>query len=974
MNNKKILVTILLFFRLVWPSDNATLAGNSQSDLNPETRISRSCDELATDWEDLTLSTTYVVGDVFATYGTTVTAHPFEWTSGTLTYAGYTAVQNGGLANGSGLEMMVNNINLQIDPGVPATYMEILFGEYGGNLNFEINGDFHNFQNFQNIDGLTIGGVDVVVTGGFGNDAGILYLTANMQDVHHLMIGGQELWIDDICYDGEDDPPPPPPGDCEELATDWEDLSLSAMYNVGDVFTTYSTTVTAQPFVWSSGTPTSAGYTQVQNGGLANGSGQEMMVNNINLEINIGVAASYMEVLFGEYGGNLNLEINGSFQNFENFQDVHGMTIGGVDVTVMGGLGNDAGTLYLTANTQDITHFVIGGQELWIDDICYDESGELPPPPPAGCEELATDWEDQTLGATYYVGDHLTTYDVEVDVLSFELSDGTIYTAGNTMVADDGSSNGTGLRMIVNNVNLDFDFGSPTTYIEILFGEHGGNKNIKINNDFRNFEDFSEIDGQIIGGVEVTVIGGYGWNAGTLILHAHGSLIHHLFLGGQQFSIDDICITRPDDPPPPPPGDCEELATDWEDLSLSAMYNVGDVFTTYSTTVTAQPFVWSSGTPTSAGYTQVQNGGLANGSGQEMMVNNINLEIDPGYVATHMEVLFGEYGGNLNLEINGDFRNFENFQDINGLVVGGVDVSVTGGYGNDYGVLTLSSNVNDVMHFVIGGQELWIDDICFDGYAIEPEVEPGDVDGSGTIDVIDVVTTISFILGSLVPSDAQQAAADLNGDGSLDVIDVVMLVALILGDGGMNRAESLQGVNIRVNDSSLELLIDGCAAGIQIETDGDYSVSATHLENGCQIHQGNNSVLIICVDGQEIPSGTLIDYEGSLEVLNGIAANLAGDSVNITVDNMPGQFKLSAAYPNPFNPVTTLSYDLTEYSQVRIDIYDINGRLVETLMNNSQGAGQYTVTWNASAQATGVFFARLTSGQNSQVQKLFLIK
>jgi hypothetical protein len=74
-------------------------------------------------------------------------------------------VQNGGMANGSGMEMMVNNINLDIDFGGSVTYSEVYFGEYGGNLNLEINGQFVNFENFHQIDGALIGGVDCIVSG-----------------------------------------------------------------------------------------------------------------------------------------------------------------------------------------------------------------------------------------------------------------------------------------------------------------------------------------------------------------------------------------------------------------------------------------------------------------------------------------------------------------------------------------------------------------------------------------------------------------------------------------------------------------------------------------------------------------------------------------------------------------------------------------------------------------------------------------
>lgn len=148
---------------------------------------------------------------------------------------------------------------------------------------------------------------------------------------------------------------------------------------------------------------------------------------------------------------------------------------------------------------------------------------------------------------------------------------------------------------------------------------------------------------------------------------------------------------------------------DFEDLALGARYHVGDVFVTGGTTVTGEAFVWSDGTPTTDGYSEVQDQGLAGGSGQDMQVNNITLAFDFGGSISGLGLRFGEYGGNLNLTVNGDFRNFDNFADIDGATIGGVQVSVVNGFGQDQGTLTLLGTITS---FSLGGQELWIDDVC----------------------------------------------------------------------------------------------------------------------------------------------------------------------------------------------------------------------------------------------------------------------
>ena len=150
--------------------------------------------------------------------------------------------------------------------------------------------------------------------------------------------------------------------------SDFEDLILGATYNVGNSFTTSGTLISVKEFQWSNGVWTDTGQTTVENGGRAGGSGNEMNVNNVNLGLNLSLPVTGLSLLFGEYGGNLNIEINGVFKNFENFSEINGEIIGGVHVTVVNGFGNDMGSLRLTGLIQQ---FAIGGQELWIDDVRY---------------------------------------------------------------------------------------------------------------------------------------------------------------------------------------------------------------------------------------------------------------------------------------------------------------------------------------------------------------------------------------------------------------------------------------------------------------------------------------------------------------------------------------------------------------------------------------------------------------------------
>ena len=157
---------------------------------------------------------------------------------------------------------------------------------------------------------------------------------------------------------------------------DFESLLLDKIYYVGDAFTDSGAYIDVLSFQWGSGSWTSSGYARVVDDGYAGFSGNEIHINNVNLGFAFSSQLIGLSLNFGEYGGNLNIQVNGEFKNFQNFDDIDGTTIGGVSVSVINGLGNDKGRLILSGDMDTFSFqekeftFLIGGQELWIDHVC----------------------------------------------------------------------------------------------------------------------------------------------------------------------------------------------------------------------------------------------------------------------------------------------------------------------------------------------------------------------------------------------------------------------------------------------------------------------------------------------------------------------------------------------------------------------------------------------------------------------------
>ncbi len=88
----------------------------------------------------------------------------------------------------------------------------------------------------------------------------------------------------------------------------------------------------------------------------------------------------------------------------------------------------------------------------------------------------------------------------------------------------------------------------------------------------------------------------------------------------------------------------------------------------------------------------------------------------------------------------------------------------------------------------------------------------------------------------------------------------------------------------------------------------------------------------------------------------------------------PSEFELSQNYPNPFNPTTMLNFSLAKRGHVQLAVYDVLGREVATLVNRSMSPGQHAVTFDGSSLASGVYFVKMTSGNNTKSIKMVLMK
>jgi len=99
-----------------------------------------------------------------------------------------------------------------------------------------------------------------------------------------------------------------------------------------------------------------------------------------------------------------------------------------------------------------------------------------------------------------------------------------------------------------------------------------------------------------------------------------------------------------------------------------------------------------------------------------------------------------------------------------------------------------------------------------------------------------------------------------------------------------------------------------------------------------------------------------------------------GNGLQAIGNEIPNEFKLIQNYPNPFNPITKIKFDLPKNVNVKLTIYDMLGREIETLVNEQLNAGSYEVNWDGTKYTSGVYYYRLNAGDFVETKKMILVK
>ena len=143
-------------------------------------------------------------------------------------------------------------------------------------------------------------------------------------------------------------------------------------------------------------------------------------------------------------------------------------------------------------------------------------------------------------------------------------------------------------------------------------------------------------------------------------------------------------------------------------------------------------------------------------------------------------------------------------------------------------------------------------------------------------------------------------------------------------------------------------------------------------------HDGNNYTYNYCEEGS-IPTFRIENIDGEMIDLEGDISEWENNGLFMTTSlsikqAVPAEYALSNAYPNPFNPATNIQFSIPSDSKVLLEVYDINGRKVNTLIDSNVEKGYHSVTWDATYYSSGIYFVKMVSSDYINSQKIMLVK
>ena len=274
------------------------------------------------------------------------------------------------------------------------------------------------------------------------------------------------------------------------------------------------------------------------------------------------------------------------------------------------------------------------------------------------------------------------------------------------------------------------------------------------------------------------------------------------------------------------------------------------------------------------------------------------------------------------------------------------------------------------------GSDNWLDGwSALSDVMMEMNCIAGDFNGDGVVNVVDVVQMVSVILENNL---GYNECADINNDGVLNVVDAVNVVNIILGTREKaNVGNDATEAKIIINNNSIAIESNGLVQGLQmvLSHKGDFSIDLADTYVANYVTKDNITSLVIVTDGSTSITDVATFEGDNVKIESSFAVNSSASEVAIEDIEVVADFELKLAGPNPFNPSTNLEIVIAEAGFVSVNVYNVLGQKVATLVNGyMEASAGHSITWNAGNLASGVYIVQAVAAGDIATQKVMLIK
>jgi len=256
----------------------------------------------------------------------------------------------------------------------------------------------------------------------------------------------------------------------------------------------------------------------------------------------------------------------------------------------------------------------------------------------------------------------------------------------------------------------------------------------------------------------------------------------------------------------------------------------------------------------------------------------------------------------------------------------------------------------------------------------------GDIDNNGLIEAYDASLVLMHAVGMITPFEPFPVmAGDVDGNGEVEAYDAALILQYVVGIINIFPVETR---SFEIPEAELSCYYEN--GNLVISARGELYSAELEFPFALQTDQIIfSSELTSAVYRNKIALASAIPVRGEIlrmplrkEAIEGLVIltsvnSIKGELMLTTPEERSG---LRSIYPNPFNPVTTISYNMINNGNVKIEIYNCKGQKVETLVNKEQDAGEYQAVWSADNRASGIYFVRLNCNGTIEQRKVLLIK